>query len=108
MLGPPEALVARALEDTLAGRAAWVSTALGLREHLQAQIRRRFRCALEVEAQARGRAHAPWQARLSTMQIGDLEGLERVFHHAGVMAHTFRRGDRDVRACAQRLAAYVQ
>ncbi len=104
-VGVPEALVRQALDDTLTGTFPWSPILGGVCAHLERHVRSRLSSALLAAGRQRGRLRDPWAARLARAQVGDLRGLELVAHHAGEMAATFRRGDRDVRLTAERLAA---
>ena len=106
-VGVPEALVRQALDDTLTGTFPWSPLLGGVCAHLERHVRSRLAAALLAAGRQRGRLRDPWAARLARAQVGDLRGLELVAHHAGEMAATFRRGDRDVRLTAERLAAHV-
>lgn len=106
-VGVPEALVRQALDDTLTGVFPWSPLLGGVGAHLERHVRARLSSALLAAGRQRGRLRDPWAARLARAQVGDLRGLELVAHHAGEMAATFRSGDRDVRAAADRLAAHV-
>lgn len=103
-LGEPGVLVEVAIDETIAGRAAWTPLMASVEAHLRAIIRSRANAALVAEAQQRGATRAPWQARLSVLQVGDLRGLEQVFHYGAEMAVAFRRHDPAVRQVAEDLA----
>lgn len=103
-LGEPGALVEVAIDETIAGRVARTPLMASVEAHLRALIRSRANAALLAEAQQRGATRAPWQARLSVLQVGDLRGLEQVFHYGAELAVTFRRHDPAVRMAAEDLA----
>jgi hypothetical protein len=107
-LGAPGDVVEVAIDETITGRVAWTPHLASVEGHVRALIRSRASAALLEEAQQRGRTRQPWAARLADVQIGDLRGLELVFHYGAEMAVAFRRHDPAVRMLAADLAAGLQ
>lgn len=106
--GAPADVVEVAIDETITGRVAWTPHLASVEGHVRAIIRSRASAALLEEAQQRGRTRQPWAARLAAQQVGDLRGLELVFHYGAEMAVAFRRHDPAVRMLAADLAAGLQ
>jgi hypothetical protein len=92
-MGEPARLVRRLVEDTIGGTLCWSPTKHTFPAHLRLATRLEIAGQLTVHARMRGKVATLWEARLATVQVGDLRGVEQLAHFAGEMMPTLRSND---------------
>ncbi len=108
---PPHSSVVRnALRLVIEGRARWEPERTSLEAHLRTVLRAAMEDAVTREATVRGAGAgvAPALVRLSTAQLGDLDGVLKLAHRSGELNGVVRSNDRAVLAIAVELTDSVR